>query len=164
MVFPCRSIKHFVVNANLPSCLHAHQYELICIILDHNDSGLVQYYLNMTLQDTSNILPNNFLHYSILLMGSLMGRTSSNKWILCWMIDGLIPLISATVYPMVSLCTFNTTKSAFSWASAKSTLIMTGKVLRSPKKTYMRWLRLSSFPVRWALSQWVQVNSRFTRQ
>lgn len=84
-----------------------------------------------------NVLPHSFNIELNLREGSQVGHGSFNKCILCWTIDGVIPLKSAMVQPMASLCAFNIATSVSSWASAKSVAIITGKVLWSLKKVYL---------------------------
>jgi len=52
--------------------------------------------------------------------------------------EGLIPLTSPKVYPMVSLGSLSAFKNLSSWSSIRSDAIITGKVSLGPKKTYLR--------------------------
>ena len=73
-----------------------------------------------------------------LLCLSLTGAASACRRILCMQIDGLIPLMSATVHPNAALHSFNTCRSFSSCSWSSRAEMITGSVLSGPRNAYFR--------------------------
>ena len=73
-------------------------------------------------------------------LGFIFGFVSSLRWMLCWTIAGLSPLMSVMLQPMTSLCFLRTDIRLSSCLAVKWDVIMIGMVSCPPWYMYLRYL------------------------